>query len=588
MKEGGFPSQKYYPPSDYGTPFYRHLPETWIIHRQVEVGNFGNLQVQTLNDVGSYIMGDWKDASGAAATACKDVFVVTPTIVRTPETMDPSEDVEVTCTPLALPNKGPSYLGGSTTLADYLGMGHAPTESITLTPATTSSPFFLDYQPQNAGVFSFFDNLRSTSGTPGQFCNVNVSYTIGGFYSWTNALDPLFLFDPFAQPLASIPSSIGAPTNQTRRDRVRACFLDLDNQGIPQEDLAALEWTDAARMRTLCHGRWLNVPWLSIDNTVIPDLVNPADEVQSLFLNSHPLAVGTNVIDSFYAWLDTQKSDFKGNDPLDIVKKQLLKLQSLVLDFNDDIDSQLQAQDLLSTNNFIPSDQGTIWQFEPSNTSTISPIIPTSTDMSLFSKLNTDQAFLNSLKRQRKHLNSQLFGQWWTYASDRNGGASITECKAEITRLVSLIQANISAVNIVTSRISNDMPSSAVKSALEPAFYTQRDPTIMIAGCKNAWPIEGNVTARIPVQTGGEGKYHQDLLMKNKVPEAQQPCFDLNSVFNGLIQEDLYYLRSGNTPAVPHWYSTDNRDKLLERTGGFLCSSNGKWSTITSLLTSGS
>ena len=56
----------------------------------------------------------------------------------------------------------------------------------------------------------------------------------------------------------------------------------------------------------------------------------------------------------------TNTNNGLGNDD---IRKTLNRLQTLVLDINDDLDSQLQAEDLLATNNFLPASQGKLWHF---------------------------------------------------------------------------------------------------------------------------------------------------------------------------------------------------------------------------------
>lgn len=103
-------------------------------------------------------------------------------------------------------------------------------------------------------------------------------------------------------------------------------------------------------------GQYSSIAWEQIEKygtqTYLP-LVWPADKIQSALVDAHPIAVGTNIVDALVAYINAQPSSISTDSDLQVLLK---RLSSFVVDLNtDSVDSQLEAEDLLSTNNFICS-----------------------------------------------------------------------------------------------------------------------------------------------------------------------------------------------------------------------------------------
>ena len=79
-----------------------------------------------------------------------------------------------------------------------------------------------------------------------------------------------------------------------------------------------------------------------------------------------------------------------------------MKTQTSLSEINNDVNSQLQAQDLLTTNNFVPGPlTGTHWHFQaPTSMLSVSqPVLPNAAQDAL-RHLNKSQTVLDALVRE--------------------------------------------------------------------------------------------------------------------------------------------------------------------------------------------
>lgn len=372
-----------------------------------------------------------------------------------------------------------------------------------LTPITVNqngNPYFADYQPQNAGVFSFFDDLSVSGGY--KFTNASISYSVIGYHD-----------DELGDPL-----NLDVYINQSPAEKLAACQMKLsDDAPLTADETKWLNLPITAQlqnnqMRALCHGSFYNIAWSipSAGSAIPTTLQFPGDILQQAFSQSHPLSVGTNAIDALFGWLDsTTSTDGVGVSDL---KRYLTKLQTLVLDMNDDIDSQLQAEDLLATNNFLPSPQGIIWHFKDKNTDTdSSKLTPSQEQAAALATMNDQQRVVNALLRRQASLQAQLYSTWFTYVADRNTG-TVADQKQRVTlmtRLVSNLRTqygnNATSIgkwqSIIKSAQDNIPGNAAVVAGTEPNFYMQRDPTLLIAGLSSKWPTDFNDDLQVRLQS---------------------------------------------------------------------------------------
>ena len=175
------------------------------------------------------------------------------------------------------------------------------------------------------------------------------------------------------------------------------------------------------------------------------------------------------------------------------------------MDSTDTVDNQLMAKDLMSSDNFVPRTGGTTWHFKapegvPSDTQ---PTIPTCTQADHLRKLNALQLQLNSINREQDRLKATLFASYWTYITDKDN-PSINDTTLQqntfnaIHGLKTSIRNNYNDLNKGAGLISDlqqDITTLSaslgqVRAGIEANFYTQRDPTLFIAGLSSKWPAD--------------------------------------------------------------------------------------------------
>ena len=444
----------------------------------------------------------------------KTVFVVESNQVRQIEEIPMTEDIEVTACPvidygLPIDQQGQTFLGKSYTMKDWPGQSNPNAKYVaSLTAVRTANPYFADFQTQNASVFSFFDDLSLTvDNSQWQLANAKISYFIIGFHTNAQTVDPL------AMPLVISLSPDDGPS-QNPADRLEACQMQVKSQTALKEETSDGLANGGIQLRTLCHGSLNNIYW-NIDSSSRVNVQFPGDAIQNAFDTSHPLAVGTNALDSMYAWLAIQDSSTVPPD----VQAQLMRLQSYVLDINDDLDSQLQAEDLLATNNFVPTPCGTRFIFnspDSSNEKYLTELI----------ERNSERARLDALVRQYDHFKEDMFSLWWKFICD--DGKSTTADLQTLTNAVSALRSNMTKNktlrdNGLITPISQDF-ESAIQPVAEESFCMQRDPTLLVAGLQSSWPQSLNEKVNV--------RFFEQLF-----PNQEPTRLDLNP--NTAILQDL-------------------------------------------------
>ena len=232
-------------------------------------------------------------------------------------------------------------------------------------------------------------------------------------------------------------------------------------------------------MTTVCHGAFNNIQYDRM-NDYPSTLIYPGEVIQNAFWPNHPLSIGTNPVDALFRWLRSQPevpdlaSD--GTSPLtpDQVKRILMRLQTLVLDFNDDIDSQLNTEGLLATNNFIPSSAGMQWHIKASgNQVPKQPAVPSAANIDSWMNLNAKKALLNALLLETNQWKMELFAEWWTYVSASS--AERLNLKPTITGRVTNLrmfinQENAPAIAQLSSDIAKLTDSLSAQLGTEAPF----------------------------------------------------------------------------------------------------------------------
>ena len=425
-------------------------------------------------------------------------------------------------------------------------------KSTTLTAARSTNPFFTDYQPQNSSVFSFFDDLTTTVPTQSfgptqtqtfKIDSASVSYSVVGYHRQTTTPT-----DPLAMPLVPGQSAI---------DRLSACRLQLKATTAVTADYQSALFTPQAspattngplpdppiKMQTLCSGSLQDILFSDSPS----NMTTPADDIQKAFLNLHPLSVGTNPVDALFGWLRAQPSTPSGSDPV----STLMRLQSFIVDVNEDLDSQLEAEDMLSTNNFMGSSGGTSWHLQPAAGKEQVPIPLGVWDM--VQSLNEAQKMLDSLRRERQNLQQQLYYVWWKFTADmgKTTKANLSSSQTalnDVRRSIGLNSGLQSDMTNSITKIKSALSQFQLKPIVEPNFYMQRDPTLLIAGAQSKfrvssgdnlnvrlsgqeqWNMSGKVHGSDPWEGGGDATVQETL---SKLPDP------LSGLTWSLIQEAL-------------------------------------------------
>ncbi|MCJ1404015.1 hypothetical protein MMC11_007239 [Xylographa trunciseda] len=509
-KYGGYPAAaQVYSGRAIGTPVFRPTPERWIVMRIIRpavAGPYtGKVMMRVGRTEGQASLNMFNQTTGGDF-AIRDFFVVQSDSVRDISTIPATEDVEVTSSPfitdsLSPSQQGQTFLGQASPYTTWTGNDNNPNPNpTTVTVSRAGNPYFPDYQPQNSSVFSFFDDLIITgpTGINAYYTQGDISYTVLGYHTLAKN-DPLNVDVNFVK-------------DQTFADRLARCSLSLQNQldakKLNSDDTT---WLDVQaggspmNMRTLNHGSLYGLPWSESpsEGPVVPNFKYPGDDVQQLFAKTHPVAVGTNPIDALFGWL--RSTNDIGGLTTDQIRGDLLKVSTLILDVNDDVDSQLMAQDLLSTDNFVPRSSGTVWHFQaqeglPDDTQ---PVVPSDAQAKGLRNLNAIQVQLNSILREQDRLKGELFAAWWTYVADKgNPNIDSAQLKQRISFVVSALKIKIRAnvddtnngvglIKTLSDRINAKKGSlGLVQAGIEPNFHTQRDPTLFIAGLSSKWPTD--------------------------------------------------------------------------------------------------
>ena len=423
-------------------------------------------------------------------------------------------------------------------------------------------------------MFSFFDDL-GVPNTSYKFTNASISYTVIGYHD-----------DEGGDILKS-----NVFINQSPAEKLAACQMTLSKDAPLTADetgwlnLPITPELQNNQMRALCHGSFYNIAWnIPSSGSNIPTTLQfPADILQQSFSHSHPLSVGTNAIDALFGWLDsTTSSDTIGSGDL---KRYLTKLQTLVLDMNDDIDSQLQAEDLLATNNFLPSPQGIIWHFKDKSTDTdSSKLTPSQEQAAALTTMNMQQRVVNALLRRQANLQRQLYLTWFTYVADRNTGSSsdqqhrVSLMTQEITSLRTQYGNNATAIgkmqSIIKAAQDNIPGNAAVVAGTEPNFYMQRDPTLLIAGLSSKWPTDFNEDVQVRLQSQAS-TYIDAQGMSQPLPDTPNGpslAAKLPPMFRDPVQKllgEAEIERDGvlHTPVKPLYFG--DRDRYTGQNGWF-------------------
>ncbi|CAI4214895.1 unnamed protein product [Parascedosporium putredinis] len=338
----------------------------------------------------------------------------------------------------------------------------------------SSNQLFADYQPHCSNVFSIVDNFEMAC------CRG----------------EDMFYGDPKKQTM----------TRQARLNDLKLRIKldeDLDEDKRRQPNVLFEGWLQAIQStHTLCHGAMYNVRWKSAAK---PCHV-PAD-ISSKQINSVlPLSVGTTPMDALLAYARAHQ---------DIDTKELGRLEELILGLethllarDDGVETQQQARDLLYNWNYVRADGGQAWNISGKTTKESGAARPDPGLLGDLRTLNREQQLMDAIHRTTTRLRWDLFSEWWRYVTDRNltGDNKADEkqdriVKARVNDLGNRIDALDLRAKACQTTISQLSKGEHMQPGAKPAFYQQRDPTLVVGGVSSGWPHDYLDTLQVRIDS---------------------------------------------------------------------------------------
>jgi hypothetical protein len=185
---------------------------------------------------------------------------------------------------------------------------------------SSSNQLFADYQSHNGNVFSIVDNF--SYGDDKYLEAADASYFVLGWHASVHQ-DPLR-------------GSSGV--SMTFQERIEKLRLHLRHE-FPKE-LLARTGSDSA---TFCCGAIKDVLW----NVKEAPANIPAETAGEVFKRTMPIAISTNPLEALITYIQAQ-----GAEELTPVEKLIKNIQTLLLNQDDGVDAQLEAEDMLTNNDY--------------------------------------------------------------------------------------------------------------------------------------------------------------------------------------------------------------------------------------------
>ncbi|KAF5705177.1 hypothetical protein FMUND_12200 [Fusarium mundagurra] len=505
-------------PSDPAAPTFPTVPTRWLVIRFIEnkdtiqpaaarerVKSFTAWVVESnrlrkLDDLGADVdlqvdvspfisAADGKDTSVAAQA---EVFIGIKTLVGDWEEKEKEEDQEDPNAPKFLKNFG---------------------------LFSSSNQLFADYQPHNSNVFSMVDNFQygETTVENGREQGLYLTACTASYYviGWSAVKGD----DLFAGPQLG-PSL----TRQDRLDRLLLIVKLAETNGQAKDVFKS--WLESEEpTRSVCHAAMYDVVWSSEEK---PSKV-PADAYCTQLNSALPLAVGTTPLNALttYARAHVQLGDPKQEDPTQRqLELWLKKLETLLLARDDGVESQQQAADLLYNWNFVRADGGEVWHASGDSEGSGSAQRASDKLIQHLRKMNRSQQLLDGVKRTLSSLERELFFKWWRVVSDpaQDNDHSHFEGVQTLADRITMLQERRDKIEGYLSIQKDKKGKDSVKPGAQPAFYQQRDPTLVVGGVQSGWEPDylDSLLVRLESQTLGT------------TPKSSPPVMTGEPVWDGL------------------------------------------------------
>ena len=282
---------------------------------------------------------------------------------------------------------------------------------------SSSNPYFADYTSHNANVFSLCDTFADDDlDNPQYLDTATASYCVVGWHQSKNA-DPIFNND--GSILRSLLKSLKLQLSKADSDEM-----------MPSLDKPL----GTGNARLLCHGTIKGVVW----NRSKRPKISQADIVGKLFrkgMRMEPVSVGASPLDSLLAFVlaHTQDMDSQDSEILDAqgdltaekaaktnlahLAKDIKLIAGLLLAADDTFDSQIKAQDILTTSNFSSSSGGNEWHYKVQVDGSGQPATIPKNLMDSLSNYNSQQFRLDATLAALASARWDLWAEWWKLVS---------------------------------------------------------------------------------------------------------------------------------------------------------------------------
>lgn len=528
-------------------PNFRAAPDRWLVVRRLHPG--------------------FQPSSAMSAGKLKwiEAWVVESNRVRNITDLGLDIDVELECAPFVVADNSGSvdsqaeiFIGAKTPLGKWTearSMTGDDASFVRLDVAGAANPLFADFTSHNSNVFSILDNFayKDAKDNTVYLTQATASYYVLGWHS---------------RPEEDNLNNLGG-TDKTIADVFRESFLEL-------KDKTGVNLNTFPECRAVCHGAMYGVKYQP--STV--GITVPAHDAGKKLgdKDSHPVTVGTTPLDAVLAYIRSHEGSTTE------VEDDILHLETLLLKQEDDIDSQQEALDMLTANNFKPSqDNGYRWHFSvmppdtatggiASSKKTNQGFVPTVAQSSNLATLNALQAALDGATRELRQARWELFAKWWNFSAD---GSLVVRKGIDNLKLDTQAQAGIvRSLEDKVGRLTDAVETAKkplvnlVEKGSQTPFNRQNDPTILVPGVENPWPIDWlkNLKVRLNSQvepqplpgTLPESWVDLGTLIKTEIPKRLPK--DFQGAASNLLSE-FFNLHPNDDPTTDKW--AEQPSKLL-------------------------
>ncbi|RTE71614.1 hypothetical protein BHE90_013975 [Fusarium euwallaceae] len=357
------------------------------------------------------------------------------------------------------------------------------TKRVRLNLFNSSNQLFADYQPHNGNVFSMLDRFeyKDSDGTEHCLTAARASYYVIG---WQPDISR-DLFNP--------------PANQSSKDAsVRPSQLRSFNMILePDGQDSTNDWNkDKTAARTLCHGAMYEVEWHADRK---PTNV-PADQACAHLMEASPVAVGTTPMDAIMAYVSGHSESLAGD--VSDLEKNLLNLQTLLLDRDQGIESQRRAASALSNFNFQRQEGGKKYFLsDPQKDAGTQPVSdlsspektyePTKEELDNLAIKNEKQRQFDALARSLKSRQWDLFSLWWKLLTDVYASSTLDRYRTSRTHISTSIGELHRRIKSLEEELAQvELDAKKIQTGTSQPFHQAGDPTVLVAGVQSGWPLD--------------------------------------------------------------------------------------------------